>query len=273
MSKSPVSAAVDLEDVAFGSNPGCWPLPPAATPHELWLRAVAAGGQGHYGTALSDLGHLQRLAASGPSAANAPLASLAFSTRASFLRQLGWHDRARSLDGQALTLANGFAAPSADALIGLAADALGVRRFAASVRALLHAAELVTDSAAARLPVRFAWVSAELAMVTGDGMAAVAAAERAMRLAETLASARHGVKSQVILAAALCSRGDVDGSRRTADKALLQTAVFGLVPLRWAVANLLADIGSEQHSYAELAAIRDMSAETVIRQGGVWCPR
>ncbi|MGB0973315.1 MAG: hypothetical protein ACPGVG_20540, partial [Mycobacterium sp.] len=166
MSKSSVSAAFDLEDVAFGSNPGCWPLPPAATPHELWLRAVAAGGQGHYGTAQSDLGQLQRLAASGPSAANAPLASLALGTRASFLRQLGWHDRARSLDGQALTLANGLAAPSADALIGLAADALGVGRFAASARALLNAAELVTDSAAARLPVRFAWVSAELAMVT-----------------------------------------------------------------------------------------------------------
>ncbi len=273
MSKSPVLVAIDLDDVAFGSNPGCWPLPPAATPHELWLRAVAAGGQGHYGTALSDLGRLQRLVASGPLAANAPLASLALSTRASFLRQLGWHDRARSLDGQALTLAEGSALPSADALVGLAADALGVGQFAASARALLHAAELVTDSAPARLPVRFAWVSAELAMVTGDGVAAVAAAERAMRLAETLASARHGVKSQDILASARCISGDLDGSRRAADKALLQTAVFGLVPLRWAVASLLADIGSERHSYAELAAIRDMSAQTVIRQGGVWCPR
>jgi len=99
MSKSLLSAAIDLDDVAFGSNPGCWPLPPAATSHELWLRAVAAGGQGHYGTALSELGQLQRLAASGSLAANAPLASLALSTRASFLRQLGWHDRARSLDG------------------------------------------------------------------------------------------------------------------------------------------------------------------------------
>ena len=267
MSTSPVSAAISLDDVAFGSNPGCWPLPPAATPHELWLRAVAAGGQGHYGSALSDLGRLQRLAPNGR------LASLALSTRASFLRQLGWHAKARSLDGQALRLADGLAAPSADALIGLAADALGVGRFAASERALLRAAELVTNSAAARLPVRFAWVSAELAMARGDGVSAVAAAERAIQLAETLASVRHSVKSHVILAAARCSSGDVDGSRRVADKALLQTALFGLVPLRWAVASLLADIGSERHSYAEVVAIRDKSAETVIRQGGVWCPR
>ncbi|MDZ4236367.1 MAG: hypothetical protein U1C73_22030, partial [Dietzia sp.] len=118
-----------LEDIAFGGNPGVWPLPPAMTSHDLWLRAVAAGGQGRYASALTDLNTLRRLAARGPDV------SLALSTRASFLRQLGWHDRARSLDGQALALADGAATPAADALIGLAADALGVGRFAASERA------------------------------------------------------------------------------------------------------------------------------------------
>ena len=256
-----------MDDVAFGSNPGQWPLPRATTPRDLWLRAVAAGGQGHYGGALTDLDRLQRLAKHGP------LASLACSTRASFLRQLGWHDRARSLDGQALTLADGVAAPAADALIGLAADALGVGRFAASARALQRAAGLVADSAAARLPVRFAWVSAELAMASGDGLAAVDCAEHATRLAVALGSARHTVKSRVILAAARCSAGDVGGSRREAAEALEQTELFGLVPLRWAVASLLADLGSEHHSDAEIIAIRDASAETVIRRGGVWRPR
>ena len=266
MSTSPASAAVHLGDVAFGSNPGCWPLAVAVTPDELWLRAVAAGGQGRYASALSDLDRVQRRA-------RGPLASLAFSTRASFLRQLGWHDRARSLDGQALMLADGVATPAADALIGLAADALGVGRFAASARALRRAAERVTDSTAARLPVRFAWVSAELAMVTGDGASAVANAERAVQLAADLGSARHAVKSRVILAAARCSNGDIDASRREAGEALRQTESLSLIPLRWAVACLLADIGSEDYPHAELAAIGDASAETVIRQGGVWRPR
>lgn len=267
MDHSAAPAAFGLDDAAFGSHPGHWPLPPAMTPHELWLRAVAAGGQGHYSGALTDLDRVQRLAAHGP------LASLALSTRASFLRQLGWHDRARSFDGRALMLADGAASPAADALIGLAADALGVGRLAASARALQRAADHVADSATARLPVRFAWVSAELAMVSGDGASAVVHAERAVALAAALASARHVVKSRVILAAARCSSGDIDASRRQADEALRQATVFGLVPLRWAAACLLADIGSDENPQAEIAAIRDACAETVIRRGGVWCSR
>ena len=43
---------------AFGDGPGRWPLPAPATPHELWLRAVAAGGQGRYGSAYADLAAL-----------------------------------------------------------------------------------------------------------------------------------------------------------------------------------------------------------------------
>ena len=256
-----------LDDAAFGGNPGCWPLPPAATPDELWLRAVAAGGQGYYGSALADLGRLHRHTRPGR------FASLALSTHASLLRQLGWHDRARRLDGQALASAGDDTEAAADALIGLAADALGVGRLAASARALQLAADPVTDSLAVRMPVRWAWVSAELAMVSGDGAAAVAHAERAIQLAATQAAVRHTVKSRVVLAAARCSNADIAASRTVADIALEQASIFGLVPLRWAVASLLAEIGSEQHSHDEIAAFRDVSAETVIRRGGVWRPR
>lgn len=267
MSTSAAPDAAGLEGAAFGSNPGLWPLPPAMTPRELWLRAVSAGGQGRYGSALADLDRLHRCAAHGP------IASLALSARASFLRQLGWHERARSLDGQALALAQGAATPAADALIGLAADALGVGRFAASARALARAADLVAASRWPRLPVRYAWVSAELAMVRGDGPSAVVHAQRAVDLAASLGSERHTVKSRVILAAAHCSSGDLDASRHVADDALRQTGSFGLIPLRWATACLLADIGSDELSHTEISALRDGSAETVIRQGGVWRSR
>ena len=47
-----------LSNAAFGDDPGRWPLPAATTPHELWLRAVAAGGQGRYAGALADLAAL-----------------------------------------------------------------------------------------------------------------------------------------------------------------------------------------------------------------------
>jgi tetratricopeptide (TPR) repeat protein len=226
----------------------------------LWLRAVAAGGQGRYGSAMADLaGLLQR---------DDLLASLAHSTRASFLRQLGWHDRARRWDGRAMAIAGSDLEAGADALIGLAADALGVGRFAASAAALRRAGELLTGSVPPRLPVRLAWVSAELAMARGDGATAVRHAGRAVELAASFGSARHAVKSDVILAAALCSAGEIEASRRVADAALQDADRLGIIPLCWALACLLADIGSARHSAADVLRIRNECAATVRRRGG-----
>src|ERR1700740_2631280 len=106
-----------LADAAFGNHPESWPLPTATTPNQLWMRAVASGGQGRYGSAYRDLAALRRSVSGGR------LVSLAHSTQGSFLRQLGWHAQARGWDGRALALAGTDPEPRADALIGLAADA------------------------------------------------------------------------------------------------------------------------------------------------------
>lgn len=255
-----------MSEPAFGSNPGAWPLATASTPHALWLRAVAAGGQGRYAAAEADLDRLLRVMDRGQ------LASLAFSTRGSFLRQLGWHDRARFYDGAAWALSGGTGDAAADALIGLAADALGVGRFAASERALARAADLMPTAASTRLPIRLAWVSAELAMCRGDS-SAVEHAQRAVELAVQVPSVRHRIKSLLVRAAARCASGDLDAARRDGDRALSQTAEHGLVPLQWAAASLLAGIGSAQSSEREITEVRRSCAETVIRRGGVWRSR
>ena len=78
-----------LAAAAFGNRPQSWPLPTATTPQQLWLRAVASGGQGRFGSAYRDLAVLRRGGSGGR------LVSLAHSTQASFLRQLGWHVQAR----------------------------------------------------------------------------------------------------------------------------------------------------------------------------------
>lgn len=255
-----------LVNAAFGDDPGRWPLPAAHTPEELWLRAVVAGGQGHYAIACADLAALRRAEAVGR------LASLAHSTQASFHRQLGWHDRARGWDGRALALAGTGIEARADALIGLAADALGVGRFAASARALSRVRVLLSDDHE-RLAVRLAWVTAELSMATGDGAGAVASAERAVELAAAFGSARHAVKSDVVLAAALCSAGRLDRSRAVADAALDASRMLGITPLSWALTCLLAEIGSTRHSDVEIAGIRDGCADTLRRRGGVLLDR
>lgn len=267
-----------LNAAAFGVSPGTWPLPSATSPHQLWLRAVAAGGQGRYGSAYTDLANLRRQINTGP------LASLACSTHGSFLRQLGWHALARGWDGRAFVLAADDPLACVDALVGLAADALGLGRFAASAALLTRAdavlapalsSGMLPPATADRLAVRRGWVGAELAMMSGDGPTAVRRAEEAAELARhmTGGSARHQVKSNVVLAAALCSAGHIDRARSVAQSALQATELLGLIPLRWALACLLVDTGSVtvgEQGLPEFAKIRDICAGEVQRAGGNW---
>ena len=260
-----------LAAAAFGDRPDSWPLPTATTPYHLWLRAVAAGGQGRYGNAYRDLAVLRGSDAAGP------LVSLAHSTQGSFLRQLGWHTLARGWDGRALALAGADPEARTDALIGLAADALGVGRFAAATTLLTRAdaafeADQLPAEVADRLAVRRRWVAAELAMARGEGAVATCHAEEAVQLAAAMSvpSARHRVKSDVVLAAALCSAGVIERARAVADAALDATGRFELIPLRWALACLLIDIGSVTFSAKKLLELRDISAGQVRRAGGTW---
>ena len=251
-----------LMAVAFGEEPRRWPLPEATNPRQRWLRAVAAGGQGRYASATADLAVLLREVPAGP------LASLAHSTRGSFLRQLGGHDLARGFDGRALALAGEDLEARADALVGLAADALGVGRFAASA-ALLDRAAPEPSTAPPRLTVRRHWVTAELAMVTGDGATAVRHAEQATELVGE-GMLRHRVKSQVVLAGALCCAGNLDRARVVAEAALLDTGRLGLIPLQWALACMLADLNDTMYTAEELRGLRDHAAELVSHRGGNW---
>lgn len=263
------SVESELAAVAFGDQPGRWPLPAATTPHQQWLRAVGAGGQGRYGTAYVDLAGLRAAAPSDR------LSSLAHSAQASFLRQLGWHGLARGWDGRAWAIAGDDPEAAGDALTGLAADALGVGRLAAA-EALLRRADSFVAQAPPRLAIRQAWVAAELAMFGGAGGAAVRNAEVAVELAATTfdGSARHRAKSQVVLAAALCSFGALDRARDVADAALELTGRLGLVPLRWAAACLLVDLDTETPTrIAELRNLRDECARRVEHWGGAWRKR
>ena len=229
---------------------------------------MAEGGQGRYAAARS---RLTELAIREPTGR---LGSLALSTHASFLRQLGWHQRARGWDGRAWACAGGDPEAGVDALIGLAADALGVGRLALSTALLTRAAGLLVraDAPPRRLAIRLEWVRAELAMACSDGSSAVCFARRGVDLAEQALPAlrRHRVKSDVVLAAALCCSGDAAGARAVADAALSATERFGLVPLRWAVSCLLADIGSAVLTPGAISDIRDRSAAFVVRHGGRW---
>jgi len=267
---SSARVAQALSAAAFGADPASTYLPPAAIAVQCWHRAVALGGQGHYASAHTELDRLALLPG-----ADAALRSLGANTRASWWRQLGWHRRAARWDGAALSLA-GRADPArhadVDALVGLAADALGQGRLPLAGHLLdrgrSDAADEVSGDGfdALRVRIRWHWVAAEIAMAGGDAAGAVAAAQRAVELAEAGPSVRHRVKSNLVRAAA----GVVAGEPAAVDAVARVHALcveFGLLPLRWAAALLWAGAADGAARRTALVDAQKCGAE-LARRGG-----
>lgn len=257
----------ELLDVAFGANPGRFPLPAATDPYESWHRSVALAGQGRYSAADVEL---RRCAPRSPE-----LASLHASTRASWLRQLGRHDRARRYDGRAVFLVGLVGPPRSrdsiearsDALTGLAADALGSGRFRLAQTLLARSSEQCQGPGARGLwrpALRAAWVAAELAMMRGDGPTAVRHAESARALADDADSLRHRIKTDLVHAAALSCVGETARARDSAVQVACAASMHGLLPLRWAATMLCEGTGGVD---AGMVASADLAA-AIYRRGG-----
>ena len=97
-----------------------------------------------------------------------------------------------------------------DALIGLAADALGWVGWRYRRHCCTAPPPWRRMSNCHGYRSGLAWVHAELAMATGDGDTATQHARQGVELAQAALPAlrRHRVKSDVVLAAALCTAGD-----------------------------------------------------------------
>ncbi len=253
------SSAAALYDAAFGAEPGRYPLPPAASMQSRWWRAVALGGQGRYAAAETELTIILR------QPEGAPLVSLAASTRGSHLRQLGRHAAARPLDARALLSASAElpahrAQARCDALLGLAADALGSGQTGVARRLLGRCRPLV-DEAGWRAQLRWHWVRAETALCEGAVDVAREHAAHGERLAHRCSSQRHQVKSRLVHAAAL----GTDGGAQLAGELIDRARTHGLLPLQWAALMLLRSLGSPAASGEQaLAAVADQLA----RRGG-----
>lgn len=252
-----MSAATPWHRAAFGDRPGEHPLPTSKLGEQRWERAVALGGQGRYAAAAAELERLD-------AAAHAPeLRSLALSTRASHRRQVGNHTGARGDDAAALVLAGSSAQARCDALVGLAADALGPGRVALA-RALLARARAVLGEAPSRCEIRWCWVAAETELVAGHRDAAGGHARRGRDLAESSLSVRHQVKSGLVLAATL------SGGRATelAEDVLAVAEQHRLIPLVWACTLLLAESEREDgQTPCMRASVVDLRLKNTVSHG------
>lgn len=272
--------AAAFGDGCGGGSGGRLPLPSGAA--ESWWRAVALGGAGYYARGRAELGRTRRLARRGCGAsavfAGEAVLSLSLSTEASWLRQLGWHGRASGFDGAALArvprdpLAPGRNDALCDALLGLAADALGQGRLGLSERLLVRCRAVLADPPgeppSPRIAVRLAWVTAELAMAGAQAERARPVAELAVELAARGGSVRHRVKSGLLASAASCAQGDSEAARVAAVTVRAQCREHGLLPLEWAAGMLLAAVADEAEASCVRSDVAACAAE-LERRGGM----
>jgi len=267
--------------VAFGDRPDA-PLQvrPGDPPEWRWYTAVALGARGRYAAAAALLGGLLSgvLDAPGPGrdpgpdcgaarrVVPAPLRAHAAVTRAAHLRQVGGHLAARRFDGLGLAIATvpntgpdvrpdclesaepgqpglDRAAARVDALLGLAADAIGLADPVLADRLLRAAEPLALEHPSWRPGVRWHWVRAELALSRDRPAEAVGWARRALVAASGAGATRHVVKSELVLAVAEAGAGTPTGQMVATFAGLSErTRRSGLWSLEWPILLQLANL-------------------------------
>lgn len=251
--------------VAFGDQPEA-PIAvrPAEPPERRWLAAVALGARGWYAAAGSLLDGIYR-----QRDASLAMRAHAAVTRGAHLRQLGGHQAARRWDGRGLALATraadggltrsgaqseqagpdpfglDLAAARVDAVLGLAADAIGLAEPDLAARLLRGVEPLVAEHASWRPRVRCHWVRAELALATERPDLAVPHAQCAVRAARSAGARRHEIKSSLVLAVARAGAGQPTDEVVESLTWLSERADrTGLRTLQWPMEMLLAELTS-----------------------------
>ncbi|OLT13565.1 hypothetical protein BJF78_21840 [Pseudonocardia sp. CNS-139] len=246
----------------FRADPGAAVrVEPGMPPVQRWLVAVVLGGQGRYAAAATVLHGLL----AGPQV-SPDVAAHAAVTLAAHRRQVGGHAAARPLDAHGLRVADSAArevrnvpldphtgmdvyAARIDALVGLAADALGTGDHTGAAGCwTLHGPRRSATRPGAAPPVLAAGGPDRLGARRGGALrgrrrrrgrarARGARARRPRRVGATRA------QSRIVLAVAAAAAGTLDGRAAVAelDAAGDEAERLGLLPLVWPARTAAAD--------------------------------
>ena len=232
-----------------------------------WLLGVALIGTGRYGSALAVL-HPLVAAGGDPDAAPSrrAAAALAGAAAAGAHRQLGRHVAAREADTEALALAAGTREPLFDALLGLAADAVGLQEGEEAARRLAEAAAVLDGAPPDRWRprVRLDRVGAEIALLAGRPDDAAVLAGRAVEAARAAGGQRHVAKALLVLGLTQVSAGSA-GAAATLREAAELARRLGALPLVWPARALLGALLAEGDPAGSAACLAEARAavETV----------
>ena len=209
-----------------------------------WLLGVCLSSAGRYGPALEVLEPLVT-PDEGPEVRL--LGALAAATVASIHRQLGRHTVAQGYDEGALQASEGAGEAGFDALLGLAADAVGLGEGQVATDRLARAGELADGRPDWwRQRVRLDWVRAEVALLEGRPEDAERLAHAAVELAEHSGAPRHVAKGLLFQGVAQVEAGRPDEAAATLRRAALLAESLGTVPLLWPVRAMLAALLAER---------------------------
>jgi tetratricopeptide (TPR) repeat protein len=227
-----------------------------------WLLGVCLASAGRYGGALEVL---DPLVAGDRSAESRMLSALASATVASVHRQLGRHTVAQGYDERALEGSEGTGEAGFDALLGLAADAVGLGDHGTATTRLAEAAALAGGRAEWwRQRVRLGWVRAEVALLEERSEDAITAASEAIDLAEQSGAPRHVAKGLLFLGVAQLEAGRPGDAAGVLRRAGLLAESLGTLPLQWPVravlGALLAADAPEESARALESARRAVTA-------------
>ena len=196
-----------------------------------WLLGVSLGATGRYGEAYQALTSIATVS---------PLRSLADSTSASLLRQVGRHADAQVRDFLALERAS-TPTDRFDALLGLSADAVGLGDHSlAAARWDEASSELRNVSDPWRQTIRLGWVEAELALLDDRPVDAAVAAERSVSLSVQAGAERHRAKSLLFEGVARADCGDVPAAVLLLRRSMTLSERLGAWPLVWPAAMVAA---------------------------------
>lgn len=222
-----------------------------------WLLGVCLAAAGRYGAALTVL---DPLVATSGSPEIRVLAALSGATVASVHRQLGRHGVAQGYDEMALSGSEGRGEAGFDALLGLAADSVGLGDAATATGRMEEAAALVEGHAEWwRQRVRLGWVRAEVALLEDRPEDAVGSAGPAVELAEQSGAPRHVAKGLLFLGVAQVQADRADDAVATLRRAGLLAESLGTLPLQWPVRAVLGALvadSDEAESERCMAAAR-----------------
>jgi tetratricopeptide (TPR) repeat protein len=236
-------AGVDpLERAAAMATERSLPTESAAA---VWLLAVCQAAAGRFGRALEALDGLLPVTTEAP-AERRIFGALGEATLASVYRQLGRHDEARAHDGVALRLSDAAGEAGFDALLGLAADAVGLGEASAAADHLASATALVGAHAEWwRQRVRLGWVQAEVALLEGRPADAVSSAAASVDRAEHAGAPRHVAKGLLFQGVSLVEAGRHEEAASILRRAGLLAESLGTLPLLWPARAVLGALVGE----------------------------